>query len=166
MPPSNNNDYASFLSSEASSNNDEAPQQSQSPEYNEEEDNNDAGSQITLDMFDLAKTDFLTSGGLNAFSVALLSKAKRILLMNLPKTINPSGISKKNFRVTVVTLNGHIETLHNLVLSDNATARSIHDAVCPTSVDPIIDLLSLIVSRTFQLISINLIVSVDINYYD
>jgi hypothetical protein len=33
----------------------------------------------------------------------------------------------------------------------------------PTSVDPIIDLLSLIVSRTFKLISIHLIVSVIIN---
>jgi hypothetical protein len=34
------------------------------------------------------------------------------------------------------------------------------------SVDPIIDLLSLIISRAFQLISIHLFVSVDINCYD
>jgi hypothetical protein len=34
------------------------------------------------------------------------------------------------------------------------------------SVDPIIDLLSLIVLRTFKLISIHLIISVDINCYD
>ncbi len=39
-------------------------------------------------------------------------------------------------------------------------------AKTPTSVDPIIDLLSLIVSRTFKLISIHLVVSVGINCYD
>ena len=39
-------------------------------------------------------------------------------------------------------------------------------AIMRTSVDPITDLLSLIVSRTFQLISIHLIVSVGINCYN
>jgi hypothetical protein len=117
--------------SEASSNDDDAPQQSQNPEYDKEDKyNDDAGSQVTVDTFDLAETDFLTLRGLNLFFVALPLKAERILLKlkNLPKTINPSGISKKNFRVTVMTLNRHIETLRNSVLSENATARSIHDA--------------------------------------
>jgi hypothetical protein len=68
---------------------------SQSPEYNEEDDNNnDTRSQVTLDTFNLA----LTPGGLNSFSMALPLKAERILFKNLPKTINPSGISKKNIR--------------------------------------------------------------------
>ncbi len=68
---------------------------SQSPEFAKEDDNNnDAISQVALDTFDLA----LTPGGLNSFSVALPLKAERILLKNLPKTTNPSGISKKNIR--------------------------------------------------------------------
>jgi hypothetical protein len=100
MPPSEDNNYASFLSSEALSIDDDDLPQSQSPEYNEE-DKYVTGSQVTLDMFHLAETDFLTPGGLNSFSVALPLKAEKILLRNLPKTINPSGISKKNFRVTV-----------------------------------------------------------------
>jgi hypothetical protein len=42
----------------------------------------------------------------------------------------------------------------------------LHNGNLFTSVDPIIDLLSLIVSRALKLISIHLIVSVGINYYN
>jgi hypothetical protein len=87
--------FVRYLSRRLTSNDDDTPQQSQSPEYNEEDNNNDdAGSNVTLDTFDMAKTDFLTPGGLNLFSVALPLKAEKILLKNLPKTINPSGITK------------------------------------------------------------------------
>jgi hypothetical protein len=106
MPPSDDNNDGSFWSSKASSNYDDAPQQSQSPEVDEEDKYNDnTGSQVMLDIFDPAETGFLTPGGLSLFSVALSLKAERILFKNLPKTINPSGISKKNFRVTITMLN-------------------------------------------------------------
>ena len=44
--------------------------------------------------------DFLTPGGLNAFTVALPTKSEKLVLRDLPKTI--TATSKKNFRVTNV----------------------------------------------------------------
>jgi hypothetical protein len=129
MPPSNNNDNASFLSSKVLSIDDDAPQQSQSPEYNEDDKKMMMpGARSCWIRLTWLTLTFLIPGGLILFSVALPLKAERILLKNLPKTINPSGISKNNFRVTIMMLNGHIEMLRNSVLSENATARSIHDA--------------------------------------
>ncbi len=97
----------------------------------EEEDNNcanDARSQVTFDMMDMAETDFLTPGGLNSFSaVALLAKTEKLVLKDLPKTIKASGTSKKNFRVMIEALNVGIEQLQMTAVTEHNSTRSIHN---------------------------------------
>ncbi len=104
--------------------------QSQSSVEDSEDDNvaDDTGSQVTFDTMDLADTDFLTPGGLNSFSVvALPEKREKLLLKDLPKTIKPSGLSKKNFMETVEALNTRIEQLRTTASAENNSARTIHD---------------------------------------
>lgn len=95
----------------------------------EEEDDyaDDAGSQVTFDTSSIAGTDFLTPGGLNSFTVALPAKSEKLLLKDLPKIIKASGISKKNYSVTIDALNVGIGQLRKTAIAENSTARSIHD---------------------------------------
>jgi len=95
----------------------------------EEEDDyaDDARSQVTFDTSSMAGTDFLTPGGLNAFTVALPAKTEKLLLKDLPKIIKASGISKKNYRPTIDALNVGIGQLWKTAIAENSTARSIHN---------------------------------------
>ncbi len=86
----------------------------------EEEDDyaDDAGSQVTFDTSSIAGTDFLTPGGLNSFTVALPAKSEKLLLKDLPKIIKASGISKKNYSVTIDALNVGIGQLRKTAIAD------------------------------------------------
>ena len=103
-----------------SSSNDE-----QSNELEEEEE--ETRSQVTFDT-NMTGADFLTPGGLNAFTVALPAKSERLYLKDLPKTIKTSGITKKNFMTAINMLNSGILSLLKTVINENSTARSIHDS--------------------------------------
>jgi hypothetical protein len=71
----------------------------------EDEENDEAGSQVTLStMGTYASVDFLTPDGLISFSAALPAKHEKLVLKNLPKSINISTLTKKNYRVVVKTL--------------------------------------------------------------
>ena len=95
------------------------------PEEEEEDDYaDDAGSQVTFDTSSIAGTDFLTPGGLNSFAVALPAKSEKLLLKDLPKIIKASGISKKNYSVTIDALNVGIGQLRKTAIAENSTARS------------------------------------------
>ncbi len=50
----------------------------------------------TMETFD--SKDFLTPGGLSLFSVALPWKTEKIVMKNLPTTINHSDVTKKNHK--------------------------------------------------------------------
>ncbi len=82
---------------------------------------------MTFDTSSMAGTDFLTPGGLNAFTVALPAKTEKLLLKDLPKIIKASGISKKNYRPTIDALNVGIGQLWKTAIAENSTTRSIHD---------------------------------------
>ena len=82
---------------------------------------------MTFDTSSIAGTDFLTPGGLNSFTVALPAKSEKLLLKDLPKIIKASGISKKNYSVTIDALNVGIGQLRKTAIAENCTARSIHD---------------------------------------
>jgi hypothetical protein len=128
MPPSDKDNKVSFLSSDSLSDDDSDPQQLQSPTYDEEDNvNDDAGSQVTMDKFDMAGTDFFMPGGVALFSVALQVKMAKLVLKDLLKTIKTSRISKKNFRVVTEVLNLGIDLLGKIAVSENSNARSIHN---------------------------------------
>ena len=103
MSPSDDDDeglYSSSSSYESLSNKDGANNLQLQSSAKDVEDGNladDTGSQVTFETIDMADTDFLTPGGLNSFSViALPEKREKLLLKDLPKSIKPSGLSKKN----------------------------------------------------------------------
>jgi vacuolar-type H+-ATPase subunit I/STV1 len=132
MSPSDDNDEGLYSSSCESLSGDDGANnlQSQSSVEDLEDDNvaDDTGSQVTFNTMDLADTDFLTPGGLNSFAVmVLLEKREKLLLKDLPKTIKPSGLSKKNFMVTVEAFNTRIEQLRMTASTENNSARTIHD---------------------------------------
>ena len=101
--------------------------QRQEMEEVEEEEANESCSQVTFEM-DVTMADFLIPGGLNAFTVALPAKSERLFLKDLPKSIRASGISKKNFTKTIHQQNSSIQFLLKTVMSENSTARCIHDS--------------------------------------
>jgi ABC-type transporter Mla subunit MlaD len=79
-------------------------------------------------MMEMSETDFLTPGGLHLFSVvALPAKWETLVLKDLPKTTKASGVSKKNFKVTVEALNVRIEQLRMTAVAENNSTRSIYD---------------------------------------
>jgi len=86
MPP--NDDAEESSSCESSSDDEEERSEILDYNYEEneefEEDNEDTGSQVTMDTFDI---DYLTPGGLNPFTAALPTKAEKLVLKDLPKTI-------------------------------------------------------------------------------
>jgi hypothetical protein len=96
-------------------------------EEEDEEDTKESRSQVTFDT-DMTGADFLTPGGLNTFTVVLPAKSEKLFLKNLPKPIKASGISKKNFRTTIQQQNSSIQSLLKTVITENSTARSIHDS--------------------------------------
>jgi hypothetical protein len=123
MPPNDDAEESPFCESSS----DDEEEGSEIQDYNEEdeeseEDNEDTGSQVTMETLDF---DFLTPGGLNAFTVALPTKSEKLVLRDLPKTI--TATSKKNFRVTMNTLNAGISSLRKTAVSENNIARDIHD---------------------------------------
>ncbi len=70
--------------------------------------------------------DFLTPGSLSLFSVVLLAKPEQLVLKNLPKSVNISKVTKKNYRVVVKVLI-QVESLKMTSILENNSARSIHD---------------------------------------
>ncbi len=103
--------------------------QEQESEDNKEDEEDANTSQVRFDtMGTFNSVDFLTPGGPSLFSVvALPAKMEKLVLKDLPKTIEALGISKKSFRVTIDTLNVGIELLQKTAVSENSNARSIHD---------------------------------------
>jgi hypothetical protein len=97
-------------------------------EEEEEEDAEESMSQVTFDT-SMTGVNFLTPGGLNAFTVALPAKSEQLYLKDLPKPIKVLGISKKNFRASINELNSNVRSLVKTVINENSTARSIHDSV-------------------------------------
>ena len=59
--------------------------------------------------------------------VALPAKTEKLALKDLPKPIKASRISKKNFRATIEAQNVGIEFLRKTAVTENNSARSIHD---------------------------------------
>ncbi len=93
----------------------------------EEEDAEESRSQVTFDT-SMTGADFLTPGGLNAFTIALPAKSERLYLKDLPKPIKVSGISKKNVRASINELNSNVRSLVKTVINENSTARSLRDS--------------------------------------
>ncbi len=93
----------------------------------EDEENDEAGSQITLStMGTYDSVDFLTPSGLSLFSVVLLAKPEKLVLKNLPKSVDISKVTKKNYWVVVKVLI-QVELLKMTSISENNSARSIHN---------------------------------------
>jgi hypothetical protein len=92
-------------------------------EEEEEEDAKESRSQVTFDT-SMTGADFLTPGGLNAFTVALPVKSERLYLKDLPKPIKVSGISKKNFRASINELNSNVRSLVKTVINENSTGET------------------------------------------
>jgi hypothetical protein len=94
----------------------------------EDKENDEAGSQVTLStMGTYDSVDVLTPGGLNSFSAALPVKPEKLVLKNLPQFVKISTLTKKNYRVVVKMLNQGIESLKMTSISENNSARSIHN---------------------------------------
>ncbi len=131
MSPRDDDDEGSYSLSCDSLSGDDGAHRLQLQSSEEEEDDdcaNDARSQATLNMMDMAETYFLMPGGLTLFSVmTLLAKREKLVLKDLPKTIKASRISKKNFRVTIEALNVRIEQLWMTAVAENNSTRSIHE---------------------------------------
>ena len=62
-------------------------------------------------------------GGLSSFSTALLTKPEKLVLKNLPKSVNLSTVTKKNYRVSVKVLIKGIELLKKIAISKNYSIR-------------------------------------------
>jgi hypothetical protein len=78
----------------------------------EDEENDEAGSQVTLStMGTYDSVDFFMPAGLNLFSAVFPAKPEKLVLKNLPKSVNISTVTKKNYRVVVKMLNQGIESL-------------------------------------------------------
>ena len=125
MPPNDDAEESPFCESSS----DDEEEGSEIQDYNKEdeefeEDNEDTGSQVPMETLDV---DFLTPGGLNAFTVALPTKSEKLVLRDLPKTI--TATSKKNFRVTMNMLNAGISLKAN---SNKDTAISEKKAALNT----------------------------------
>ena len=117
MPPNDDAEESSFCESSS----DDEEERLEILDYNYEE-NEEFESQVTMDTFDV---DYLTPGGLNPFTAALPTKAEKLVLRDLPKTI--TATSKKNFRVTMNMLNAGITSLWKTAVTENNIARDIHD---------------------------------------
>jgi hypothetical protein len=77
----------------------------------EDEENDEARSQVTQStMGAYDSVDFPTPAGLSLFSAALLVKPEKLVLKNLPKSINISTVTKKNYRLVLKTLIQEIES--------------------------------------------------------
>ncbi len=61
------------------------------------------------------------------FSVALPAKPEKLVLKNLPQSVKISTLTKKNYQVVEKTLNQGIESLKMTSISENNSAKSIHD---------------------------------------
>jgi hypothetical protein len=92
-------------------------------EEEEEEDAKESRSQVTFDT-SMTGANFLTPGGLNAFTVVLPAKSERLYLMDLPKPIKVLGISKKNFRASINELNSNVRSLVKMVINENNTGET------------------------------------------
>jgi hypothetical protein len=89
----------------------------------EDEENVEAGSQVTLTtMGTYDSVDFLMPSDLNLYSAALPVKPEKLVLKNLPKSVNISTVTKKNYRVVLKTLNQGIESLKMTFISENKSA--------------------------------------------
>ncbi len=94
----------------------------------EDEENDEAGSQVTLSTKGTYDSiDFLMLGDLNTFSAVLPEKPEKIVLENLPKSVNLSTVIKKNYQEMVKTLIQGIKLLKMTAILKNGSARSIHD---------------------------------------
>jgi hypothetical protein len=116
-----------FYSGDSSSDDGQSQEMEEEEEEEEEEDAKESRSHVTFDT-DMTRANFLTPGGLNAFTVALPTKLEKLFLKDLPKSIKASGISKKNFMTTIQQQNSRIQSLLKTVITENSTARSIHDS--------------------------------------
>jgi hypothetical protein len=93
----------------------------------EDEENDEARSQVTLfTMGTYDSVHFLTPGSLSLFSVALPMKSEKLVLKNLPKSVNISTVTKKNYQLVVKMLIQGIESLKMTSISENNSVRSIH----------------------------------------
>ncbi len=61
------------------------------------------------------------------FSAALPAKPEKLVLKNLPKSVNISTVTKENYWVVVKALIQGIEPRKMTSISENNSARSIHD---------------------------------------
>ena len=94
----------------------------------EDKENDDVGSLVTLStMGTYDSIDFLIPERLSLFSAALLEKSKKSFITNLPKSDNLSTETKKNYLVAVKTLIQGIKLLKKAAISENNSARSIHN---------------------------------------
>ncbi len=62
-------------------------------------------------------------GGLSLFSMALPTKPEKLVLKNLPKSVNLSTVTKKNYQVSVKVLIKGIELLKKIAISENYSIR-------------------------------------------
>jgi hypothetical protein len=79
-----------FYSGDSSFDDGQSKESEEEEEEEEEEDAEESRSQVTFDT-DMTGANFLTPGGLNAFTVALPAKSEKLFLKDLPKPIKAFG---------------------------------------------------------------------------